>query len=134
MGNKEEATIRTLTAHRDVFAQSIEQHRGRVIDSLGDNLLAEFSSAIDAVRCASDVQAELADRYARLEDDRKMRSRIGINVGDVIVEAERIYGDGVNIDARVEALADGGGISITNSTSLSKECRTKIPRVLNVTR
>jgi len=63
-----------------------------------------------------------------------MRFRIGINVGDVIVEAERIYGDGVNIDARVEALADGGGISITNSTSLSKEYRTKIPRVLNVTR
>ena len=86
------------------------------------------------MRCASDVQAELADRNARLEDDRKMRFRIGINVGDVIVEAEGIYGDGVNIDARVEALADGGGISITNSTSLSKECRTKILRVLNVTR
>ena len=86
------------------------------------------------MRCASDVQAELADRNARLEDDRKMRFRIGINVGDVIVEAEGIYGDGVNIDARVEALADGGGILITNSTSLSKECHTKILRVLNVTR
>ena len=115
MGDNEEATIHTLTAYRDVFAKSIEQHHGRVVDSPGDNLLAEFGSAVDAVRCASEVQAELAERNTSLEDDRKMRFRIGINVGDVIVEADRIYGDGVNIAARVEALADGGGISISGT-------------------
>jgi adenylate cyclase len=78
-------------------------------------LLAEFGSAVDAVRCASEVQAELAERNTSLEENRKMRFRIGINVGDVIVEADRIYGDGVNIAARVEALADGGGISISGT-------------------
>ena len=78
-------------------------------------MLAEFGSAVDAVRCASEVQAELAERNTSLEENRKMRFRIGINVGDVIVEADRIYGDGVNIAARVEALADGGGISISGT-------------------
>jgi adenylate cyclase len=115
MGENEEATIRTLTTYREVFANQIRKHHGRVVDSPGDNLLAEFASAIDAVRCAVSVQDELSESNAKLSEHRKMRFRIGINVGDVIVEAERIYGDGVNIAARVEALAEGGGIAISGT-------------------
>src|SRR5262245_28606402 len=90
MGEDEEATIRTLTAYRDVFAACIRQHRGRVVDSPGDNLLAEFASAVDAVQCAVEIQRELKSRNAALPDARKMEFRIGINVGDVIVEGERL--------------------------------------------
>ena len=108
MGDDEEATIRTLTAYRDVFATRIQQHRGRVVDSPGDNLLAEFASAVDAVQCAVEIQRELQLRNADPPDSRKMEFRIGINVGDVVVEGERIYGDGVNIAARLEGLAEAG--------------------------
>ncbi|MFT5418460.1 MAG: adenylate cyclase [Gammaproteobacteria bacterium] len=115
MGDNEEATILTLTSYREVFATHIGLHHGRVVDSPGDNLLAEFASAIDAVHCAVAVQDELAVSNAKLAEQRKMRFRIGINVGDVIVEGDRIYGDGVNIAARVEALADGAGIAISGT-------------------
>ena len=113
MGDDEEATIRTLTAYREVIIGCVQQHRGRVVDSPGDNLLAEFASAVDAVRSAAEIQRELKDKNADLPDHRKMRFRIGINVGDVVVEGERIYGDGVNIAARLESLAEGGGICIS---------------------
>jgi class 3 adenylate cyclase len=113
MGEDEVATIRTLTAYRQVMTTLIQQHRGRVVDSPGDNLLAEFASVVDAVRCAVEIQQELKTRNADLPPSRKMEFRIGINVGDVIVEGERIYGDGVNIAARLESLADGGGICIS---------------------
>ncbi len=113
MGEDEVATVRTLTAYREVMATQIQQHRGRVVDAPGDNLLAEFASAVDAVECAAAVQRELKSRNAELPSARRMEVRIGINLGDVIVEEERIYGDGVNIAARVEALADAGGISIS---------------------
>src|SRR5712691_5537251 len=115
MGEDEEATIRTLTAYRELMAALIQQYRGRVVDSPGDNLLAEFASAVDAVRCAVEVQHELKVRNAELPDQRKMEFRIGLNVGDVIVEGERIYGDGVNIAARVEGLAEPGGICISGT-------------------
>ncbi len=113
MGKDEVATIRTLTAYRELMASLIQQHRGRVVDTPGDNLLAEFGSVVDAVTCAVEVQRELTQRNAELPDQRKMEFRIGINLGDVVVEGERIYGDGVNIAARLESLAEGGGISIS---------------------
>ncbi|MGE0824180.1 MAG: adenylate/guanylate cyclase domain-containing protein [Candidatus Binatia bacterium] len=113
MGDDEVATIRTLTAYREVMTSLILQHRGRVVDSPGDNLLAEFASVVDAVQGAVAVQRELKTRNADLPEMRKMEFRIGINLGDVIVEGERIYGDGVNIAARLESLADAGGICIS---------------------
>ncbi len=115
MGADEEATIRTLTAYREVMATLIRQHRGRVVDAPGDNLLAEFASAVDAVRYAAEIQRELRVRNTDLPVHRKMEFRIGVNVGDVIVEGERIYGDGVNIAARLEGLAEPGGICISGT-------------------
>jgi adenylate cyclase len=113
MGEDDAATIRTLTAYREVMASLIQQHRGRVVDSPGDNLLAEFASVVDAVQCAVEIQRELKVRNAELPDQRKMEFRIGINLGDVIVEGERLYGDGVNITARLESLAEAGGICLS---------------------
>jgi len=115
MGEDEEATIRTLTAYRAVMTSLIQQHHGRVVDSPGDNLLAEFASAVDAVQGAVAIQRELKTRNAELPASRQMHYRIGINVGDVVVEGERIYGDGVNIAARLESLAVGGGICISGT-------------------
>jgi TolB-like protein/Tfp pilus assembly protein PilF len=115
MGEDEVATIRTLTAYREAMTSLIQQHRGRVVDSPGDNLLAEFASVVDAVQCAVEIQQELRNRNIDLPPERRMEFRIGINLGDVIVEGERIYGDGVNIAARLEGLADAGGICISGS-------------------
>src|SRR5882672_11067015 len=115
MGDDEAATIRTLTAYREVMTSIIHQHRGRVVDSPGDNLLAEFASAVDAVQSAVEIQHELQSRNVELPDERKMEYRIGLNVGDVIVEGERLYGDGVNIAARLEGLAEPGGICISGT-------------------
>jgi class 3 adenylate cyclase len=115
MGEDEEATIRTLTAYREVMTTLIQQHRGRVVDSPGDNLLAEFASAVDAVQGALAIQRELKTRNAELPANRQMAYRIGINVDDVVVEGERVYGDGVNIAARLESLAEGGGICISGT-------------------
>jgi TolB-like protein/class 3 adenylate cyclase/Flp pilus assembly protein TadD len=115
MSGDEEATVRTITAHRAAMAKLIQQYRGRVVDSPGDNVLAEFGSVVDAVNCAVEVQRELAERNSELPAERQMEFRIGINLGDVIEEGERIYGDGVNIAARVEGLAEGGGICISGT-------------------
>jgi adenylate cyclase len=115
MGQDEEATVRTLTAHREMMAKTIEQHRGRVVDSPGDNLLAEFASVVDAVQCAVEIQQVLKVKNADIPEERRMEFRIGINLGDVIEEGERIYGDGVNIAARVEGLAQPGGICISGT-------------------
>jgi len=115
MGEDEEATIRTLTSHRQVMTFLIPRHRGRVVDSPGDNLLAEFGSVVDAVKCAVVIQTTLRAENADLPQERRMEFRIGINLGDVMVEGERIYGDGVNIAARVEGLAEGGGICISGT-------------------
>ncbi len=115
MGEDEEATIRTLTSHRQVMTFLIPRHRGRVVDSPGDNLLAEFGSVVDAVQCAVVIQTTLRAENANLPQNRRMEFRIGINLGDVVVDGERIYGDGVNIAARMEALAEGGGICISGT-------------------
>jgi TolB-like protein/class 3 adenylate cyclase/Flp pilus assembly protein TadD len=115
MGEDEDATIRTLTAYRDLMSTLIQKHRGRVVDSPGDNLLAEFLSVVDAVRCAVETQEELRVRNAELPENRRMEFRIGVNLGDVVEEGERIYGDGVNITARVEGLAESGGICISGT-------------------
>jgi adenylate cyclase len=115
MGEDEDATVRTLTAYRTIMATLIQKHRGRVVDSPGDNLLAEFASVVDAVQCAVEIQQVLKAKNAELPGHRRMAFRIGVNLGDVIQEGERIYGDGVNIAARVEGLAEGGGICISGS-------------------
>jgi TolB-like protein/class 3 adenylate cyclase len=115
MGNDEEATIRTLTACRALISSLIQHHRGRVVDSPGDNLLAEFASVVDAVRCAVEIQHALTEKNAELSPQRQMQFRIGINLGDVIVEGERLYGDGVNIAARLESLAVPGGICVSGT-------------------
>jgi len=113
MGEDDEATVSTLTGHRKMMVSLIEQHRGRVVDSPGDNLLAEFSSVLNAVNCAAEIQREFAERNAEHPEDRRMEFRIGVNLGEVIEEGDRIYGDGVNIAARLESLAEPGGICIS---------------------
>ncbi len=113
MDDDEEATIRTLTSYRTTMSDLIQQYRGRVVDTTGDNLMAEFTSVVDAVNCAVEIQRELAERNTELTYNRKMEFRIGINLGDVIDDEGRIYGDGVNIAARVEAMAEAGGICIS---------------------
>ena len=113
MGNDEEATIRTLNEYRGAICNLVKYYRGRVVDTTGDNLMADFSSAVDAVKCSVEIQRELAERNAELPYNRKMEFRIGVNVGDVVEEDDRIYGDGVNIAARVEGLAEAGGICIS---------------------
>ena len=113
MDDDEEATVRTLTSYRSAITDLVQQYRGRVVDSPGDNLLAEFASVVDSVNCAVEIQRELAERNTELAYNRQMQFRIGVNLGDVIEEDGRIYGDGVNIAARVESLAEAGGICIS---------------------
>jgi len=116
MDDDEEATVRVLYAYRDLMKTLIKLHRGRVVDTTGDNLLAEFTSVVDALNCSVKVQKELAERNADLSPERRLEFRIGVNVGDVIEDNDRIFGDGVNIAARVEGLAETGGICITGRT------------------
>jgi class 3 adenylate cyclase len=113
MDDDEEATVRTLTSYRTAITDLAQQFRGRVVDTPGDNILAEFTSVVDAVNCAVEIQRELAERNAELLYNRKMEFRIGVNLGDVIEEEGRIYGDGINIAARVESLSEAGGICIS---------------------
>jgi len=113
MDDDEEATVRTLTSYRTAIADLTQQFRGRIVDTPGDNILAEFTSVVDAVNCAVEIQRELAERNAELPYNRQMQFRIGINLGDVIEEDGRIYDDGVNIAARMESMAEAGGICIS---------------------
>jgi len=115
MGADEEATVRTLQAYKEVMASSIQHHRGRVVGTAGDSVLAEFASVVDAVQCAVEIQQVLRAKNAMLSETRRMEFRIGINLGDVIEEGDTIYGDGVNIAARLEGLAEPGGICISES-------------------
>jgi class 3 adenylate cyclase len=116
MADDEAATVETLTRYRQVFAEQVERHDGRVVDSPGDNILAEFASPVEAVACANEIQHELARRNRQLAEHRRMEFRIGVNLGDVIAKDDgTIYGDGVNIAARMEALADAGSICISNA-------------------
>jgi adenylate cyclase len=115
MGANEVATLRTLTSHRQAIDLLIEQHHGRIVGTAGDSVLAEFASVVEAVQCAVVIQTTLRAENANLPPDQRMEFRIGINLGDVMVEGEQIYGDGVNVAARVQALADPGGIFISGA-------------------
>jgi adenylate cyclase len=113
MAEDEGGTIRTLTDYREAIAMLVRQHRGRVVDSPGDNLLAEFPTALDAVQGAVEIQRVIQARNADQSPDRRMEFRIGVHLGDISVEGERVYGDGVNVAARLEGLAQPGGVCIS---------------------
>jgi len=116
MGHDEEGTLRRLKAHLgELVEPHIAAHRGRIVKRTGDGLLVDFASAVEAVRCAVAIQAGMADRNRAALDDSRIEFRIGINLGDVIIEGDDIYGDGVNIAARLEALADPGGIFVSRA-------------------
>ena len=115
MQEDEASTIRNLEDSKRLMSELIEQFKGRVVDAPGDNLLAEFASVVDATECAVKIQHELKSRNAELPDNRKMEFRIGVNLGDVVEETDRIYGDGVNIASRIEGLAEPGGVCISRT-------------------
>jgi adenylate cyclase len=115
MGEDELLTVQTLKEYRQLIEKLVQEYHGRVVDSPGDNVLAEFGSVVDAVECAAKIQEELKDKNANLQENRRMEFRIGVNLGDVIDDEGRIYGDGVNVAARVEGLAEGGGICISGT-------------------
>jgi adenylate cyclase len=114
MGADEEGTLAALKAIRSKLADpKVKDHRGRIVKTTGDGLLIEFASVVDAVRCAVELQEGIAGHNAEVPAEKRIEFRIGINLGDIIVEDDDIYGDGVNIAARVEALADPGGICVS---------------------
>ena len=115
MSDDEVGTIRTLSVYRDALTNLISMHRGRVVDAPGDNLLAEFVSVVDAVQCAVEIQRDLAERNQEMPENKRMHFRIGVNLGDVVEENDRIYGDGVNIAARLESLCEAGGVCISGA-------------------
>src|SRR5580704_7598584 len=115
MGEDEEQTLRTFRGHKKVFESLVEMHRGRIFNTAGDAILAEFSSAVEAVRCATDVQSALRTRNDKLPPSRQVRFRIGINLGDVMVQGADLLGDGVNVAARLQGAAEPGGICISGS-------------------
>ena len=125
MSDNEEETVRTLKSYRKVIESLIVKFSGRLVDNPGDNLLAEFASVVDALRCAWDIQQEIKSRNVELAENRKMTFRIGVNLGDVIEEDGRIYGDGVNVSARLESLCDAGGICI--SANVYNHVKNKLP-------
>jgi TolB-like protein/class 3 adenylate cyclase len=126
MGVDEEGTLARLKAlRRELADPKIKEHRGRIVKTTGDGLLIEFASVVDAVRCAVEVQREMADRNADVPSDRRIEFRMGINLGDVIVEGDDLYGDGVNIAARIEALADAGGVFVSNT--VHEHVRDRLP-------
>jgi adenylate cyclase len=126
MGADEEGTHERLKAHlRELLEPKIAKHRGRIVKNTGDGMLAEFSSVVDAVRCAVEVQRGMVDREPEVSEEERIRFRIGVNLGDVIVEEHDIFGDGVNVAARLEALAEPGGVCI--SATVNDQVRDKLP-------
>jgi adenylate cyclase len=126
MGADEEGTHERLKAHLgELVEPKIKEHRGRTVKQTGDGFLAEFASVVDALRCAVEVQRGMIDREPEMPDERRIRFRIGINLGDVIVEEHDIFGDGVNVAARLEALAEPGGICV--SRMVRDQIRDKLP-------
>ena len=115
MGDDVQATVETITAYRTIMTDLIQGHHGRVVDAKGDNVLAEFSSVVDAIQAAVEIQKQLKLKNAGLPENRRMAFRIGVNLGDVIEKGDTIYGDGANIAARLESLAEGGGICISGT-------------------
>src|SRR5271168_1354037 len=128
MGIDEEGTLRRLNAHRgQLIDPKISEHRGRIVKTTGDGLLVEFPSVVDAVRCAVEVQQAMPERDIAVGADNRIELRIGINLGDVIVEGDDLYGDGVNIAARIEALADAGAVFVSNT--VHDQVRDRLPFV-----
>src|SRR5262245_27757666 len=115
MGADEEATVRDLKGHQGVILPMIPKHGGRIIDTAGDGILAEFASVVNAVECAVALQKVMTERNASIPTERQMRYRIGVSLGDVIHDEQRVYGDGVNIAARLESIAEPGGICISGA-------------------
>src|SRR6516165_4679061 len=115
MGANEEATVQALRGHRAVFDALLKQHHGRVFNTAGDAILAEFPSTVEAVRCATEIQSALGTRNEHLPPEERMLFRMGINLGDVVVQGGDLLGDGVNVAARIQALAEPGGICISGS-------------------
>ncbi len=116
MGVDEEGTLATLKAsRREIIDPKIVEHRGRIVKTTGDGALVEFASAVDAVRCAMEIQRAMAERNAHIPEDRRFEFRIGINVGDIMIDDDDIYGDGVNIAARIEMLASPGAICLSDN-------------------
>jgi class 3 adenylate cyclase len=114
MGVDEEGTLAQLKGHRQALVDpKIEEHRGRIVKTTGDGMLIEFASVVDAVRCAVEVQRSMSERNARVSVDKRIEFRVGINLGDIIIDDDDIYGDDVNIAARLEAIAEPGGICIS---------------------
>ena len=114
MGANEEGTLAALKAcRREIIDPKIAEHRGRIVKTTGDGALVEFGSAVDATRCAMEIQRAMATRNASIPEDLRVLFRIGINIGDIIIDEGDIYGDGVNIAARIEGVAEPGGISIS---------------------
>ncbi len=111
----EEATLATLNAYREVIDRLVADHHGRVFGSAGDSVIAEFASPVEAVRCAAEIQQEIETRNANLPEDRRMRFRIGVNLGDVMAEGGNLFGDGVNVAARLEGLAKAGGVCVSGT-------------------
>jgi adenylate cyclase len=147
MAEDEQSTVRTITAYRNEISGLVGDHRGRVVDATGDNALAEFPAALDAVECAVEIQRVLGARNAGLPARRRMEFRIGVHLGDVSVDGERIYGDGVNVAARLQGLAEPGGICVSGavheqvaaklglaSVDLGEQAVKNIPRSLRVFR
>jgi adenylate cyclase len=124
MGLDEAGTLATLNAYRSALTDLIAQHRGRVVNVTGDHLLAEFGSPVMAVQCAVEIQRQIAERNQKLHPDRQMWFRIGINLGDVIVEQDDLFGDDVNIAARLQSIAEPGGVLI--SGTVFDQVRTKL--------
>jgi len=125
MGDDDESTVETITAYRKIISGLIQKHQGRVVDTPGDNILAEFNSTLNAVKSAIEIQTTLEAENGKLPDNRRMEFRIGINLGDILHKDDRIYGDGVNVASRIEGLADPGGISI--SGTVYDQVKNKIP-------
>src|SRR5208282_453048 len=130
MGADEEGTLERLKSlRRELVDRKIAEHRGRIVKTTGDGLLAEFPSVVDAVRCAVEVQQAMPERNTGIGADNRIELRIGINLGDVIVEGDDLYGDGVNIAARIEALADPGGVFVSNT--VHDHVRDRLPFVFD---
>ncbi len=125
MRNDEVSTVRTLEDYRDAIQSHVEAHHGRVVDRHADSLMAEFASVLDAVQAAVEIQTDLGIKNSALFESGRMQFRIGINMGDVIFDGDRIYGDGINIAARIESMAEGGGICI--SQSVYDQVKHKLP-------
>ena len=120
MGRDEAGTVHRLTAYKQVLSDIIQKHHGRVVDAPGDNLLAEFGSVVDAVQSAIMIQSNIQTKNEMLPIDQQMPFRIGINLGDVIIDGDRIYGDGVNVAARLESLAVAGGASVFRAARMTR--------------